>query len=214
MMPVPTHVPCWIPQYWGNRWIVPWWKFLKRDFSSVSRSQKTILGLAINIPRNGLFCVFCRGLWLFSMRLPLCQNSAHCCFYADFNKTCSNPIYADNIWSPPAEMLEVYLERNCFLFSLFLFSPAFFKSNFQVWTCREWANLISLLPSLRRTAEILFNTSISSLLQSVMIKITQGSHLHIYHSTYPQIISQLCRSWICKRDWSGILELKTMQTLI
>lgn len=124
-------------------------------------------------------------------------------FHPDFNKMCLFPIWCWQYLIPSC------CKWKCLIWQEFQFSPLFFSLPFlclisKSWHVEDvWANLISLLPSLGRTAEIVFNTSIPSLLQSVLIKIAQGSHLHIYHSTYPQIMPQLCHSWTFRRDWSA-----------
>lgn len=53
MMPVPTTCTAGYPSLEAtDGQIAPSWKFLKHEVSSVNRSQKTILGLAINKPKN------------------------------------------------------------------------------------------------------------------------------------------------------------------
>lgn len=68
---VPLHEPCWALQAAGNTQITPWWKLWKHEVPAVNRSQKTLLGLAIDKPQNAPCCVPWRGFWLFSSRVFL-----------------------------------------------------------------------------------------------------------------------------------------------
>lgn len=129
-------------------------------------------------------------------------------FYPDFNKMCLNPVWCWQYLIPSCwNVGSICLDRNYFpfFFPHLSFFPAIFMSNFQVMTCRGCLSK-SNQPSAfvgKDSWDGVFNTSIPSLLQSVLIKIAQGSHLHIYHSTYPQTISQFCHSWTFRRDWSA-----------
>lgn len=189
--------------------IPPWWKFLRHEVSSINKSQKAVLRSAISKPLSTSFCVFYWGPWLFSSwGLTPCQNPPHCNFCPNVSKVCWNPIYVDIILSPPAVMLEVSAGRGVVFFFLSFFFSVFFMSHFPVVACAgclSKANQPSA--SFQRDSWDIFLRPLPSQLQSVLIKITPGSHLHLYHSMCPQTTSQLYHSWICKRDQSGTLEL-------
>lgn len=199
VMPVPTHMHSWTPPSWGNRWpdhaLV---EILETWVSSVNRSQETILGLAISKPQTALVCVFCRRRWLFSSWVFLSNRIRLIATFTQILMRCPWIQYTPTIFDPHFLFCWncLFREEGFSFFSLFSLSLSLISKSWHV--DGVWANLMSLLPLLRRTAEMLFNTSVSSLLQSVLIKIAQGSHLHIYRSTYPQIIPPLRRSWVCK----------------
>lgn len=82
-----------------------------------------------------LLCSLERALALLQLSLPPCQNPA-CCYFTQILTRCACFQYgADNIWSPPAVMLEVSALTGIPVFPS-LFFPAIFMSNFQVMTCR------------------------------------------------------------------------------
>lgn len=83
-------------------------------------------------------------------------------FYPDFNKMCLNPVWCWQYLIPSCwNVGSICLDRNYFLFfpPTSLFSLPFLCLISKSWHVEDvWANLISLLPSLGRTAEMEFLT--------------------------------------------------------